>query len=90
MSLVNHKRLKKTQKKKKKKKKKRLRSQATTAIHWTPEGMWRRGRPKATWHKTVEKLKDLGHSWGTMGLAKDRMAWRKFVAALNADRHERQ
>ena len=47
----------------------------------------RRGRwPKTTWHKTAEKLKDLGHSWGTMGLAKDRMAWRNHAAALNGNR----
>jgi len=28
---------------------------AKTALHWTPEGKRRRGRPKITWRRTVEK-----------------------------------
>ena len=36
------------------------------AIHWTPEGKRKRGRPKATWRRTVEaKMKTMNHSWGT-------------------------
>ncbi|KAI4895122.1 hypothetical protein NFI96_008762 [Prochilodus magdalenae] len=60
-----------------------------TALHWTPEGKRKRGRPKNTWRRTVEaEMKTLNHSWGTVGkLAQDRQKWRTFVAALRADRH---
>ena len=45
-----------------------------TALHWTPEGGRRRGRPKITWRRTVEaELKTLHHTWGTIQrLARDR------------------
>ncbi|KAI4885603.1 hypothetical protein NFI96_005381 [Prochilodus magdalenae] len=60
-----------------------------TALHWTPEGKRKRGRPKNTWRRTVEaEMKTLNHSWGTVGkLTQDRQKWRTFVAALRADRH---
>ena len=63
-----------------------------TALHWTPEGKRKRGRPKNTWRRTVEaELKTLNHSWGTVEkLARDRQEWRTFVAALRADRHKGQ
>ena len=35
------------------------------AIHWTPEGKQKRGRPKTTWQRTVEvEMKNMNHSWG--------------------------
>ena len=54
------------------------------AIHWTPEGKQKRGRPKTTWRRTVEaEMKNTNHSWGTIQrLASDRQGWRCFVAAL--------
>ena len=57
-----------------------------TALHWTPEGKRKRGRPKNTWRRTVEaELKTLHHSWGTVQkLARDRQEWHSFVAALHA------
>ena len=60
-----------------------------TALHWTPEGKRRRGRPKNTWHRTVEgELKTLHHTWGTgQKLAQNRQEWSTFVAALHASRH---
>jgi len=34
------------------------------ALHWTPEGKRKTGRPKNTWQRTVEgELKTLKHSW---------------------------
>ena len=37
------------------------------ALHWTPEGRRKRGRPKTTWRRTVEgELKALNHSWGSI------------------------
>jgi hypothetical protein len=31
------------------------------AIRWTPQGKRPRGRPKTTWHRTIEsELKELG------------------------------
>ena len=61
---------------------------ARTALHWTPEGKRKRGRPKNTWRRTVEaELKTLQHTWGTIQkLAQDRQEWRTFVAALHAKR----
>ena len=58
-----------------------------TVLHWTPEGNRKRGRPKNTWRRTVErKLKSMNHSWGTIEkMAKDRHKWRTFVAALHAN-----
>ena len=51
------------------------------AIHWTPEGNWKRGRPKTTWRRTVEaEMKKMNHRWGTnQRLASDRQGWRSSV-----------
>ena len=56
------------------------------AVHWTPEGRRKRGRPKTTWRRTVEaEMKNVNHSWGTIQrLASDRQGWRGFVAAPDA------
>ena len=57
-----------------------------TAMHWTPDGKRKRGRPKTTWRHTVEQeMNDMGQTWGTLEkMAKDRQRWRAFVAALHA------
>ena len=57
-----------------------------TALHWTPEGKRKRGRPRNTWRRTVEaELEKMNHSWGTIERkAQDRQAWESFVAALHA------
>ena len=57
-----------------------------TAMHWTPEGKRKRGRPKITWRRTVEKeIKEMGKTWeGIKFMAKDRQMWREHVAALHA------
>ena len=56
------------------------------AIHWTPEGKWKRGRLKTTWQRTVEaEMKNMNHSCGTIQrLASDRQGWGSFVATLFA------
>ena len=63
-----------------------------TALRWTPEGRRKRGHPKTTWRRTVEKeLKELIYSWSSIDkLAKDRQGWRNVVAALCATRHNGQ
>ncbi|XP_041376761.1 uncharacterized protein LOC121389226 [Gigantopelta aegis] len=63
-----------------------------TAVRWTPEMKTKRGRPKTTWRRTVEiEMKETGQSSGTIErLARDRLAWRNFVAAINATRHGRK
>ena len=57
------------------------------ALHWTPEGKRKLGRPKITWHRMVEgELKSLGHMWATVhGYRWQKTApqWRAFVAALH-------
>ena len=59
---------------------------AKTAMHWTPEGKRKRGRPKITWRRTVEKeIKEMGKTWeGIKFMAKDRQMWREHVSALHA------
>ena len=63
-----------------------------TALHWTPEGRRKRGRPKNTWRRTVEsELKDWNETWGTIRRkAQDRRGWKSFVAALIATGQNRQ
>ena len=63
-----------------------------TALHWTPDGKRKRGRPKNTWRRMVEgELKTLHHTWGSIKtLAQNRQEWKSFVAALHANRHNGQ
>jgi hypothetical protein len=36
-----------------------------TALHWTPEGKCKRGRPNNTWRRTVEgDIKTMNNTWG--------------------------
>ena len=62
-----------------------------TAMTWAPEGRRRRGRPKTTWRRTVEKERDEAGwtSWAEARTsAADRVTWRRSVEALCATRHE--
>ena len=37
------------------------------ALHWTPEGKRKRGRPKTMWRRTMEgEIKKLGKTWGQL------------------------
>ena len=60
------------------------------AVRWTPDGHRKRGRPKETWRRTVEKeMKDRGWTWGHLEQqAADRNQWRSLVEALCAPTHE--
>ena len=59
-----------------------------TALHWTPFGKRKRGRPRETWRRTVEmEMKELQCSWDSLTrMAQDRQGWRNFVAALHTTR----
>ena len=36
-----------------------------TALHWTPDGKGKRGRPKNTWRRTIEgDIKTMNNTWG--------------------------
>ena len=61
-----------------------------TALRWTADGKRRRGRPKETWRRTVEKeKKECGLTWNTITKwAADRQQWRSLVDALCAIGHE--
>ena len=61
-----------------------------TALRWTADGKRRRGRPKETWRRTVEKeMKECGLTWNTITKwAADRQQWRYRVDALCATGHE--
>ena len=61
------------------------------AITWAPEENWRRGRPKTTWTRTVEKERaEAGwQSWEeAKTVAVNRDKWRDSVKALCAMRHK--
>jgi len=60
-------------------------STVRTALHWTPEGKRKRGRPRETWRRTVEtEMKVMKHSWDSLTrMAQDRQRWKDFVAALH-------
>jgi hypothetical protein len=49
------------------------------ALHWTPEGKRKRGRPRTSWRRTAEsKIKAMQQTWGSLTkLTKDRQKWRK-------------
>ena len=52
------------------------------AMRWTPAtGKRKRGRPRMTWRRTIEKdLKEIGFSWGEAeAAARDRQKWRQLV-----------
>lgn len=58
-----------------------------TALTWAPEGRRRRGRPRETWRRTVEKERNqLGwHSWGAaVASTADRDGWRNLQAGLKS------
>ena len=62
-------------------------SDCAVALGWTPEGKRRRGRPKTTWRRTVEKERD-GQGWNSWErarqVAQDRKRWKENVQALCA------
>ena len=61
------------------------------AMTWAPEGKRRKGRPKTTWRRTVEKERKEG-GWKSWSEARTAAAyhekWRSSVKALYATRHE--
>ena len=67
-----------------------LRQQTTAltriALRWTPDGQRKRGRPKETWRRTVEReMKEKGWTWGRLErVSADRHHWRALVEALCA------
>ena len=61
-----------------------------TALTWAPEGKRKRGRPKTTWRRTVEKKRNLAgwRSWAEARTAAvDRSEWRRSLEVLCATRH---
>ena len=57
---------------------------AKIALRWTADGKRRRGRPRETWRRTMEReLKDCGLTLDTVGKkAADRQQWKSLVEAL--------
>ena len=61
------------------------------ALSWTPEGKRRRGRPRETWRRTVERERNLfgWPSWrAAEDIARDRPRWRDLCLALCSTRSE--
>ena len=63
-----------------------------TALRWTPEGKRKKGRPKETYRRTIEKeLKKQNCTWKEAEkIAKDREEWKSFVLALCDTNHEEE
>ena len=57
---------------------------AKIALRWTPPGKRKPGRPKTTWRRTITS--ELAENHLTLGeaqhMARDRLKWKQFVAAL--------
>ena len=55
------------------------------ALRWNPQGKRKRGRPRNTWRRELEKeMKELKLSWGeASAMAKDRTGWRSLVCSLS-------
>ncbi|KAL9960175.1 hypothetical protein ACROYT_G033591 [Oculina patagonica] len=62
------------------------------AVRWSPDGRRKRGRPKETWRRTVEReMRDNEWTWGHLErVAADRSQWRFLVEALCAPMHEEE
>ena len=60
------------------------------ALRWTPDGRRKRGRPKETWRRTVEKeMKENSWTWGHLeGQAANRSQWRTLAEASCVSKHE--
>ena len=60
------------------------------ALSWIPDGRRKRGRPKETRRRTVEKeMKDRGWTWGHLERqAADRNQWRSLAEVLCAPVNE--
>ena len=61
-----------------------------TALTWAPEVKRKKGRPKTTWQRTVEKERNLAgwRSWAeARAAAVDRSEWRRLVEVLCNTRH---
>jgi len=60
------------------------------ALRWTPDGHRKRGRPKETWRRTVEKeMKENSWTWGHLERrTPERSQWRTLAEALCVSKHE--
>ena len=54
------------------------------ALTWNPQGKRKKGRPRNTWRRDVEKeTQEMGFSWGEMSqLSQDRVAFRSVIRGL--------
>ena len=60
------------------------------AMRWTPDGKRKRGRPRESQRRSVEReIKEKGWSWGqVVKLAEDKQHWYSIVMALCAEMHD--
>jgi hypothetical protein len=52
------------------------------ALHWTPSGKRKRGRPRTTWRTITSELEKWVFLWTRLYVTKDRGRWRQIVDAL--------
>ena len=60
------------------------------SLEWNPQGVRRKGRPKKSWRRTIQKeYEDLGMSWDEVKrTAKNWVRWKAVVEALCSGRRE--
>jgi len=60
------------------------------ALNWNPQGQRKRGRPRTTWQRELEKdIKRTGHTWKQLErIAQDRGDWRVVIGGLCSRRSE--
>jgi len=52
-----------------------------SALFWNPQGNWKRGRPRNSWRRSVNK--EAGRSWNELSfLAADRRKWKGLIDNL--------
>ena len=61
------------------------------ALQWNPQGARRRGRPRETWKRCIERdMKQMGHGWSGLGkIAQDRRTWKSLIRVLYSDKGDR-
>ena len=61
------------------------------ALQWNPQGSRRRGRPRETWKRCIERdMKQMGHGWSELGrMAQDKRRWKSLIRGLYPDKGDR-
>ena len=61
------------------------------SLRWNPQGQRKRGRPRSTWRRDLEKeIRELGHSWAEVeNIPQDGDKWRALLSGLYPQKGDR-